>query len=691
MSAKRFDLAQKVADAVLYEGYVLYPYRASAAKNRVRWQFGVVAPRAYSESGASEPWAQQTEVLVEGAVDELEIDLRLRCLQVQARLIEKAIDGGFEPVETLDVGDQTLVTWEEGIERRLEATAIRLADLLAGERRIPFDVPGGEEIELVQDIGRIVRRRWPISAVVVLSAEIVENGLIKLRVRTENLAEDTGVDRDEALRRSLVGAHTLLAVRGGAFVSLLDPPPEAAAAAATCSNQHTWPVLIGEAPARDVMLSSPIILYDYPAVAPESAGDFCDATEIDEILTLRVMTLTEDEKREARGTDERARQIIERSDTIPDDLFERLHGAMRSLRPHPLAPPPPGEGEREQPGSDVLGGGAPLPEGGGAMGEGSGVRSQLADWESFLNPAGMVQPEEASLEVGGVRIALGSRVVLRPSRRADSMDFFLAGRAARVQGVYRDVDDATYVAVSLDDDPASDMQTWHGRFLYFYPDEIEPLVSSDIEGRTYEKDGDGRIGSGSSGDSGDGAPGLSPLSENQPDVSRPHTLIAGVGNIFLGDDGFGVEVAQRLAGRALPDGVHVADFGIRGVHLAYELVDKGYESTILVDATSRGGEPGTVYLIEPDLDADESSGGGPDMADAHEMDPRAVFGLVRTLGGSPGKILVVGCEPACIDDAMGLSEPVAAAVEEAITLILDLVGSASNRKETSSCTGGTGS
>ncbi|HEX3526626.1 MAG TPA: hydrogenase maturation protease [Thermoanaerobaculia bacterium] len=667
MNAERFDLAQKVADAVLYEGYVLYPYRASAAKNRVRWQFGVVAPRAYSESGASEPWAQQTEVLVEpaGAAENVEIDLRLCCLQVQARLIEKAIDGGFEPVETLDVGDRTLVTWEEGIERRLDAAAIRLADLLAGEQRIPFDVPGGEEIEPVQDVGRIVRRRWPLSAALLCSAEWVGDRLIRVRVRTENLAGDGGIDRDKALRRSLVGAHTLLAVRGGAFVSLLDPPPEAAAAAAMCSNQHTWPVLIGEAPVRDVILSSPIILYDYPAVAPESAGDFCDATEIDEILTLRVMTLTEDEKREARGTDERARQIIERSDTIPDELFERLHGAMRSLRPVPAPPEKPD------------------------------LEKELADWESFLNPAGMVQPEAASLEVGGVRVALGSRVVLRPSRRADSMDFFLAGRAARVQGIYRDVDEATYVAVSLEDDPASDMQTWHGRFLYFYPDEIEPLVSWDIEGSAYEKDGDGRIGSGSSGDSGAGAPGLSPLSEDQPDVGppdiaadRPHTLIAGVGNIFLGDDGFGVEVAQRLAGRALPDGVQVADFGIRGVHLAYELVDKGYESTILVDATLRGGEPGTVYLIEPDLDADESSGGGADMADAHEMDPRAVFGLVRTLGGSPGRILVVGCEPACIEDAMGLSEPVAAAVEEAITLILDLVGSASNRTETSTCNGG---
>ena len=143
--------------------------------------------------------------------------------------------------------------------------------------------------------------------------------------------------RATALRRSLVGAHTLLAVRGGAFVSLLDPPAEAAAAAAACANQHTWPVLVGPEGTGDVVLSSPIILYDHPAVAPESPGDFCDATEIDEILTLRVMTLTDEEKREARGTDERARQIIERSDNIPPEVFERLHGAIRSWGPDPDA------------------------------------------------------------------------------------------------------------------------------------------------------------------------------------------------------------------------------------------------------------------------------------------------------------------------------------------------------------------
>jgi len=642
-----FDLAQKVADAVLYEGYVLYPYRASAAKNRVRWQFGVVVPRAYAEQGGSEPWAMQTEVLVEPDGATTELDLRVRFLQVQARTIEELTGDGFRTVETLEVDDRTLVTWEEGAEQRIDAAAIPLAELLAGERRIPVEVPGAQETEPIHAedgriAGRIVRERRPVSAVVRLAAERT-GSLIKVRARIENLVEiETDADRERALHRSLIGAHTLLAVRDGAFVSLLDPPPEAAAEAAACANLHTWPVLIGEAPARDVLLSSPIILYDYPAVAPESAGDFCDATEIDEILTLRVMTLTEDEKREARGTDERARQIIERSDAIPAEIFERMHGAMRSLVP------------QEAPKKTEL--------------EGA-----LADWEAFLNPPGVVAPEEATLEVGGICLAQGSRVILRPSRRADSMDLFLAGRTAVVQGIYRDLEDASYVAVSLEDDPASDMHTWHGRFLYFYPEEVEPL---EPEGRPYGETrgvGHSGIGGGRLGDH--VAAGPAALSENQQDVS-PRTLIAGIGNIFLGDDGFGPEVVRRLASREVPEGTRIVDFGIRGIHLAYELAEKTYDSTILVDATPRGGAPGTVYLIEPDPE-DLAGGESANLADAHEMNPRAVFNLLRTLGGKLGRVLVVGCEPSPSGaDEMGdfgLSAPVAAAVDEAVALIFDVL------------------
>ena len=652
-----FELAQKVADAVLYEGYVLYPYRASAAKNRVRWQFGVVVPRGYSEL-CGEPWAMQTECLVEpGAATE--IDLRVRFLQVQARTIEESVDDSFRPVETLEVGDRTLVTWEEGVERCFDET-IPLSNLLAAERRIAIEAPAGEEIELVHGpegavAGRIVRERWPVSGLVRVAAEPA-GGLVKLRVRIENAGEWSRTGRDAALRRSLIGAHTLLAVRGSAFVSLLDPPPESASEAAACTNLHTWPVLIGEEGARDVVLSSPIILYDYPQVAPESPGDLCDSTEIDEILMLRVMTLTEEEKREARGTDERSRQIIERSDSIPPELFERLHGAVRSL-----GPSDPVQRDTGRPSGMPFETSPPGPL--SRTGEGEGI----ADWESFLNPPGEVPPEEAFLDLGGARVAKGSRVRLRPSRRADSMDLFLAGRIARVQGIYRDVEDAAWVAVSLEDDPASDLHDWHGRFYYFYPEEVELLEP----GRSTDP-----IPPSSGAAPSSEPPALTsptpPLPEGEEgEKLPPRLLIAGVGNIFLGDDGFGVEVARRLAATALPEHVRVADFGIRGVHLAYELLEGSYATTVLVDAMPRGREPGTVYLLEPELDRLEE--GGPALADAHGMDPRTVFALLRTLGGTPGRVLIVGCEPLRTEEEMGLSEPVSAGVDEAIRLILDLL------------------
>ena len=248
-----FELAQKVADAVLYEGYVLYPYRASAGKNRIRWQFGCVVPAGYAELGGSEPAAMQTECLIEPAGADVSLDLRVRFLQVQARTIEERTEGdAFRPVETLEVGDRMLVTWEEGVERRFDAAAIPLAELLAGERRIAIELPAGREIEEVRGedggvVARIARERWPISGVVRMTAEPAgQGGLIKLRVRIENLdGWQESADREQALRRSMIGAHTLLAARGGAFVSLLDPPAEAAAAVAACANLHTWPVLIG--------------------------------------------------------------------------------------------------------------------------------------------------------------------------------------------------------------------------------------------------------------------------------------------------------------------------------------------------------------------------------------------------------------------------------------------------------------
>jgi hypothetical protein len=249
------------------------------------------------------------------------------------------------------------------------------------------------------------------------------------------------VERNQALRYSLVSAHMLLAVRDGKFLSLLDPPEWARALAASCVNENTWPVLVGEREQSDTMLSSPIILYDFPAVAPESPGDLCDATEIDEILTLRTMTLTEAEKQEARATDARAAAIIDGADSIPAQVLERLHGAVRSLR--------------------------------SATTKADDEPVKVPWWDPGADAS--VSPETDNIRIGGVAVAKGSRVRLRPRRRADAQDMFLAGRVATVQGVFFDVEGNTYLAVSLADDPAAELHEWHGRYLYFYPDEIEPL------------------------------------------------------------------------------------------------------------------------------------------------------------------------------------------------------------------------
>jgi hypothetical protein len=299
----------------------------------------VLTPKGYAER-TDEPWAMQTECLIEPDGNPT-LDIRIRFLQVQARTIETC-DGvrePFRPVERLEVDGRELVTWEEGIERQVDLETIALADLLRGERVVPFEFGEGSDLETVTDAAgriraRVVREHWPVSGRITLGAER-SGALLRVRVVLENLTywpEDAEPMRPAALRHSLVGVHTLLGLRSGAFVSLLEPPAWAADAAGSCRNLQTWPVLVGEPGTRATMLSSPIILYDYPTVAPESPGDLFDATEIDEILTLRIMTLAEDEKREARGTDERARQVIDRTDALPAEVLERLHGAIRQLQ-----------------------------------------------------------------------------------------------------------------------------------------------------------------------------------------------------------------------------------------------------------------------------------------------------------------------------------------------------------------------
>jgi hypothetical protein len=337
--------ALAVADALLYEGYLLYPYRRSSGKNRVRWQFGVLAPRKWVEArptvresvaGSADTWRQRTECLVE-ARSGARLRVRVRFLQVQQRSVQQrsAGDDLFVAVDALEVDGRQHLSFAEAVPRELDLTVS--LDALAQRAHVELiTVPGSEGIEALGEHARVVRTRWPVSARVRLSLSRAPAPfpLRRLRMDVENAvaAVAPSTPRAEVLRRSLVSTHSLLSLRDGVFVSLLEPPAWAWAAAKACTNLHTFPVLAGENDGRAVVLSSPMIMYDHPGIAPESPGDLFDACEIDEILTLRTLTLTDEEKAEARATDPRARTIVDRAEVIPDEMFARLHGAVRSLR-----------------------------------------------------------------------------------------------------------------------------------------------------------------------------------------------------------------------------------------------------------------------------------------------------------------------------------------------------------------------
>jgi hypothetical protein len=314
--------------------------------------------------------------------------------------------------------------WDEGVERLVE-----IDEALPVERRVTFGFPGGRETD-----GAVVRERHPLRGELFLGTERVGD-LLRLRIRVQNLTRwaGPGADRRDALPSALVGVHTLLRLPDGAFVSLLEPPDSAREAAAGCCNVRTYPVLTGEPGRRDAVLSSPIILYDHPRIAPESPGDLHDGTEIDEILSLRTLTLTDEEKDEARATDPRAARIIDRVDALGPEGLLPLHGTIR---------------ERT-----------------------------TVSWFDPEHPD-PASPETDSVTIDGVAVRRGSRVRLEPGRagrRTDAQDLFVSGKVARVQAVLHDVDGGCHLGVTVEDDPAADLLDSQGRYLYFDPDEVVPL------------------------------------------------------------------------------------------------------------------------------------------------------------------------------------------------------------------------
>jgi hydrogenase maturation protease len=339
-------LVDEIVNAVLYEGYVLYPYGPSF-KNRQRWTFGGIFPREYSETQAGgDAWAIQTECLAQGD-ERTTLRVKVRFLHLLARTVGELERPGtewpngeepaFRPVASLRVGEDQFYTWQEAVEREVDLGEVEFANLRCEPRRSEFSFAGRREIEPVRNrsgaIGAVlVREQQPVAGVIETAAEPAAEGLFRVCVRVENRTPfpNAGLrTRDEALLRSLASTHMILGVRGGEFVSLFDPPSRWREPAARCRNVGVWPVLVGETGTRDTMLSSPIILYDYPQIAPESQGDLFDGTEIDEILTLRILTLTDVEKRAAAAVDERVRALLRRTEALGSDQLLGLHGTIR--------------------------------------------------------------------------------------------------------------------------------------------------------------------------------------------------------------------------------------------------------------------------------------------------------------------------------------------------------------------------
>ena len=244
--------------------------------------------------------------------------------------------------------------------------------------------------------------------------------------------------------------------------------------------------------------------------------------------------------------------------------------------------------------------------------------------------------------IGNAEVKVGDRVRLRPRQGGDVLDIALAGQIAYVESLEQDYEGKVHVCVVIENDPGRDLGLLRqpGHRFFFDAEEVDPLPPEEAAAKP---------------------------------TQQPRILVAGIGNIFLGDDGFGVEVIKRLSGKEIPAGVRIADFGIRGLDLTYALQD-GYETTILVDAYPHRQPAGTLSLVEPDLENLEES--QPEVLDAHGMNPLTVLRTAKAMNAKLNHVLLVGCEPATFggeEGHMGLSEPVEAAVQEAVQLILSLV------------------
>jgi hypothetical protein len=425
-----FAHAEKIAAAVLYEGYILYPYRATSTKNVQRWNFGTLYPRDYAiAQRPAESFRLSMECLIESTPDTT-LDIRIRFLH----LVRQEAGEGMH--------------WDTGVERTVELASVRLSGLALAPLQHSFSFPTEDS----EDDGEVPARA--INGDCTIRAEALANRLHKLCLEltnTTSVPQPSDCARNEAMLQSFVSAHVLLGATGGEFVSLLEAPEALRPATHNCQNVGVFPVLVGAPGERTTMLCSPIILYDYPQVAPESLGDFFDGTEMDEMLALRVLTLTDEEKREMRQTDDRALRILERTESLPEEHLAKVHGAIRGMRVVPSAMAEPEANAQE----------------GLTHGE----------WDPFAE-----RPAVDSVHVFGVELRVGSRVRLWPQKKADIMDMALEGKVAVIEAIEQDLEDNIQFAVVVDDDPGREfgMLRQPGHRFFFTPGEVEPLSNTAI-------------------------------------------------------------------------------------------------------------------------------------------------------------------------------------------------------------------
>ena len=377
------------------------------------------------------------------------VEVTVRFLQVQRRTTLAPITPTPTPTPNAPT---PLNAWDEAVEHEVALTVD--GPLLLGDGCTRgFVIPGGEERETAGP-SPISRRRERLLGSVRVHATQLPGPWRAARLTVQVVNESDTVPapstRDEALPSALVAVHVIVTISGGSFVSMTDPPEWARAEVARCENLGCWPALAGPPGTRQVMLASPIILPDHPELASESPGDLYDGTEIDEILTLRTLALTDEEKEAARATDPRSAALIDRVDAMDAPTMGQLHGVIRALRPTA------GTADADDRPADA-----------------DADEARVPWWDPAQDAS--VSPGTDAVAVAGHRVARGSVVTLRPGvRRADAQDMFLDGRTAVVEAVLFDVDETAYLAVSLADDPADDLRSAHGRFLYFAPDEVEP-------------------------------------------------------------------------------------------------------------------------------------------------------------------------------------------------------------------------